>query len=512
MVPQTRIRSAEYRCLIRQSSIGKRTSKYFKIALSLLYNAGFFLLGLLLIAISEPDLSRQMTALLPSQDEYYFVPLGRERGGFLDILGLPANADVAAIAAKENEHRRQIKKDAVEQRAKWKKKQQAGEITPQELENKYAEIKTETTNRETECNDLKRKFEVLQAERRKLANEGRRDTTTAWENAYASFKMDRESFWNFLTKARPLPTCTADYLNAVAQRWLKTSAPFDHAAENANGAIAADVAADLCYLDIPEINAREKWFKEFLERHAKRLKQSLDAQRSKGADASPVDAKAAWSNHKAETTREWNSFQLEVKNARKTRAAAPLTATNGEARLALHQLFGAANVSLATVSGLTVERELVALLAADALWNRLKATPRTFWRRRMESWCKEIGELGPGFVFDSPMPTWKWGRRIDGKHNEQWPTLSRVPNRFIDRLEKRELGALGHTPDRSKSAVPEVPESLAALLAALRAHADAQSKGDSMPIGDRAAVGRSPQATLDLADLAELLESIEVIA
>ncbi|MGZ8993692.1 MAG: hypothetical protein ACXW16_06720, partial [Burkholderiaceae bacterium] len=155
-------------------------------------------------------------------DEYYFVALGRERGGFLDVLGLPPDTDETQIGRREAEYRLQILSDEKKQRKPWREKLQAKEITQEEFDAKAAEIKAEKDRREREFNELSGKYALLKADQRKLANEGRRDTSASWVEAFPGWGMDRPSFWSFLTAQRPLPQVDGALLNAIHERWLRS--------------------------------------------------------------------------------------------------------------------------------------------------------------------------------------------------------------------------------------------------------------------------------------------------
>lgn len=55
-----------------------------------------------------------------SYADYYFVPLGRERGSYLDILGLPSNATETEAAERENHYRNRIDAESRNRRRRLK--------------------------------------------------------------------------------------------------------------------------------------------------------------------------------------------------------------------------------------------------------------------------------------------------------------------------------------------------------------------------------------------------------
>jgi F0F1-type ATP synthase epsilon subunit len=72
--------------------------------------------------------------------DFYFVPFGKERGGYLDLLGLPPNASEAEVATRGVEHRKQADKERREKAKELADKQKSGNITKEEYEAEYARL------------------------------------------------------------------------------------------------------------------------------------------------------------------------------------------------------------------------------------------------------------------------------------------------------------------------------------------------------------------------------------
>ncbi len=158
-----------------------------------------------------------------STPEYYFVPLGRERGGYLDILGLPPDATEDEAGAKEGDYRLDLDKRFKTARKAIREKVKKGELTEQEFEKQSKVLEEELKNRPLMAlGELKSKFDAIQAERRGGENEGRgADPSGAvWMEMYRWFGDRREECWQFLTKPRPVANVAPGLMSAVASRWL----------------------------------------------------------------------------------------------------------------------------------------------------------------------------------------------------------------------------------------------------------------------------------------------------
>jgi hypothetical protein len=445
-----------------------------------------------------------MTDAKGKKGDYYFVPLGRERGGFLDRLALPPDADAKQVAAKEREYRKRIAEQSNQERKKWAEELEARNITQEEFEAKVEAIRSEKTRRETEINELKKKFRASQADRRALENSGRRDTTSAWADLIDSFPTPH-AFWQFLVALRPLPRFSAEHLDALLQRWLTSVGPGRLVAGRQPEDQSLDLAADLALLDSNARKRREKWFRDLLQRSEARRKKELGEQVEAGT-LSRTDAADALTAHREGLKRAWEVFLRELAAARSAvgrpspPAAGPSPgAANGFAH---HGLFVAERIDLRTLAGLVAERDAIALLAADALWHELQGTNRGFWRRQVAAWTEEIARLGPDLEPQCKQPSAAAAR-------PEFPSLSQPLDRTIDRLEAAELGELAQQPDRKKPGpdqpLPDLDRLFRALLGRSMAGQSAEAADDA---AGSAAEAPMPGAAMALAELAKLLNDL----
>lgn len=262
---------------------------------------------------------------------YYFVPLGRERGSLLDLLGLLRDAGLSEVEGKQTKYRLELQQTF---RQRCKALQEREGITPQELEAEVEKLKEEKTAKEQTLNELAARYEALMSEKRRLEN--RRKALKAELDA------GRITYQEFKVKAR-------QFEGDDDQTWIEVYRTF----------------GDL----------RELW--QFL----------LSARQIPDVPPELLD----------EIERTWIAAHLGGRDG----AAEPRAAGG----CLLSQTCSAAQpVDLRTLARLVVERDLIRLLAADALWSRLSHTNREHWSGVMERWAAEVASLGPHWRREAPGP------------------------------------------------------------------------------------------------------------
>jgi len=159
-------------------------------------------------------------------------------------------------------------------------------------------------------------------------------------------------------------------------------------------------------------------------------------------------------------------------------------------RLSQFRLFLSDTVDLSTVRGLRHEQELIRLLLADALWSELRGTHRDFWSNQIGTWAKEVGNLGPRLRLEHNGPP-------VATRGGDYPVLSQLADRTIDRLEAKDLGDLSQEPER-RGGPPDLSDPMmAAFLRALlaadqkRSANDDESSANGEAASDSAAAARA---------------------
>jgi hypothetical protein len=427
--------------------------------------------------------------------EFYFVPLGRERGGLLDFLGLPPDANDEVVNMAKAEYALQLKNKVRQERGRLLEQKKAKEITEEEYQAKQQELGARQSKEETDFNELNEKFEVLRSERRKHEREGIKETGAVWADAYQSFGKSRAEFWQILIEPRPLPQMTAEVLSALHSRWVEGG---DDAVveEGKQDDGIPDVLADLPYLDDSEVEHREKWYTELLRRQVEQSRRE-----SKASGPAPESGRVSptWETM-LERTKQAFARCRELRASTNPPQVAGLAARAGLERLSQYRFFHvekAADVSL--VRGLVNDQAMIGLLWADALWSELRGTNRGYWARQVSGWAEQIARQGPRLVL---RPKDAGGAADD----VQFPLLCRPVDGCIDRLEESELGDLAGEPVRNL-ADPQLAAMLRALLEAERAEAE-KAEGDATPDGaGKPGAGKTKSMLEKLLEWAELLGS-----
>lgn len=422
--------------------------------------------------------------------EYYFVPLGREPGGYLDFLRLRPDADADTVAAKEAEYRVGLKNELRKQRGVLLEQKKAKLITEEEYRAKLEERNATNDKELADFQQLKQKFELLQAERRKLANDGRPEMSSAWAEAYASFGHDPAKFWQFLLAARPLPQVEAEVLEAIGARWLKPAGRETVVGTAEPEDVVRDVLADQSLLAAAEIKQREKWLRTLQQRELEWRKQIL-TEEVKRKDKTRAEAQELLTRRSEEMGRAERAFQQLRQPVNVSPGGNPASAASARwKRLSQFRLFLSDTVDLSTVRGLRHEQELIRLLLADALWSELRGTHRDFWSNQIGTWAKEVGNLGPRLRLEHNGPP-------VATRGGDYPVLSQLADRTIDRLEAKDLGDLSQEPER-RGGPPDLSDPMmAAFLRALlaadqkRSANDDESSANGEAASDSAAAARA---------------------
>jgi hypothetical protein len=402
--------------------------------------------------------------------EYYFVPLGRERGGYLEFLGLPPDADLAAIAKAEVDYRNTLKNKLKEQRKPLLDQRNAKQITAEEYKAKDEELVAKNSKALAEFGELKQKFDRLQAERRKLAQQGHAEKNSVWVDAYTSFGTDHAEFWQFLVEPRPLPKMAVELLHALYDHWVEPSRRDTIVGSAEYDDVVLDVVADLPYLTVAEITQREKWLRSLLQWALECRGQELRAEVERGtmSKAEAKDALTRYTEHMKQAVADF-SRQRELQQASigpATENLAP-SVRLGLEHLSQFRLFSSDVVDLATVRGLANEQEMTRLLSADALWSELRGTNRDFWIIEIGAWAKEVAAMGPRLLLER-------NGAPGAADGGEFTHLCRPPDRSVDRLETCDLGDIAQEPVR-QGRLPDFPDP--AMAAFLRAFLEAGREG-----------------------------------
>ena len=137
----------------------------------------------------------------------FFVPFGREPGGLLEFLELPATATEAEIGQRRAAKKNQINRDAKGKKAALAEELNQGAITQAEHDERQAKIDSEKTALLDRFNDLNNAYNAQKSQQRGAARQKRTLVAAGWVNL-AGIEVSEE----LLLARRPLPRIDDDAL------------------------------------------------------------------------------------------------------------------------------------------------------------------------------------------------------------------------------------------------------------------------------------------------------------
>jgi len=418
------------------------------------------------------------------------VPLGRERGGLLDFLGLPPDARVGEVGKKKTQRMNKISQDFIDQRKSLREKLAAKEITQQEFDAEVEKLEEIKNKAKLKLNELQSKFDALQAEKRGAKNAGRQEDEAIWLEMYR-FTPDPTELTNFLG----LPS-TADE-DEITRKIVEYLRSVERAFKEQRKALKKERDEDKTISPQEYDAKRQKLEEELTKKELKlnELKNKYDIQRTEQPCKlwrfllRPRRLAHVPLSLLLEIEQHWIGPHVHGQRS----AAGPPQAFD---RLA-SQLFSARGpVDLTALAALVTERDLICLLAADALWGEIRYTNREHWRACVEQWATEVAVLGPCLQHEASGPA-----------PPDYPTLCRPTKLMIESLEAEEIGAWTQVPDRGTQLQRETE--LEALLAALLAQEQGRdhTQSDAEPTSE---ITLEPQQLEDLLALLRQANQAEV--
>ncbi len=415
----------------------------------------------------------------PTVGEYYFVPLGRERGGYLDLVELPPTATGVEASKAELAYRTSLERDFKTRRKGLRERHKADELTKEEFDAAVDEHKAIWEAKKTELNKKKEVFTAQEAERRRLANEGKADETIVWDEMYRAFDDRPGELFERLRRAC-LPRVPWGGVCAIASAWVRPGGrrrrqsakarPRSRRRGSAEAIAPADAERQLRSMlgegagaEGADLAGAELAFRRRLEGPVKQAQSALEGCRSarrvkrqklerleerlavvtrQRDDAlARLEALRAAMMHGDGTDGPWEESYFRDEESDEPRglcAERPLR--QGEP------------VPLVRLRGLALEGALVGLLAADIVWGGLTGTNRAHWSAFIERTAVELDRIGPslrtravGAPEDPPFPglSEPFALAIEGLIAHEVEDLSRLPERGIsDRLRRPDIGAL----------------------------------------------------------------------
>lgn len=141
----------------------------------------------------------------PENVDFFFVSLGREPGGLLDLLQLPASADEMVVQTKIGDYRKDLESTFKGKRKELREPLKNGGITQEQFDEQVKTWQQEWDDKLAAFNQLKEAFDLKIAEQRRLATEGLVDDTMIWFPMLESLKANPGALWRLLWRVGPTP-------------------------------------------------------------------------------------------------------------------------------------------------------------------------------------------------------------------------------------------------------------------------------------------------------------------
>ncbi len=148
-----------------------------------------------------------------SVEDYWFVPLGRERGGLLDLLGLPPDVDEVTVGNANATYQKEVTNGWKRKAREEKKKLDAGELSKGVFDSRKAEFKSEADELLMKLNALVAKYDAKQAALRRRKNEGAEAADPdPWRDAWKAARGPVRELVGWLRAVPPLGSRELDYV------------------------------------------------------------------------------------------------------------------------------------------------------------------------------------------------------------------------------------------------------------------------------------------------------------
>jgi hypothetical protein len=342
-----------------------------------------------------------------SDQTYYFVPLGRERGGYLDFLDLPFNATEGQAKERETQYR-----DRIESEKRTRMTWLTTSVTYRELHSKL--LKNELTEQEY---------------------------ATRFEKLRARFVDSNRSLRKLDARLKKGELAQAEYDAQIAE----IAAQFEALQGEADSTQITKEEANV------QIEQLEKDENEKLE-HMNRLNQDYQVMLAKRRELQQkglVDENIAW----LEVFQSTESQEDQQRFWQLTLTAGMLPQAESDSNQP------GPSSELSAVRRMVRRYMLRHLRAADALWSSVRGTNRTLWEEKVRVWAAEIRALGPTFDLYA-----------EGAHTAtpEFPALSTPISRVIERLESEHVEDLEQHPNRRNAQPYNLAARLAELLRGAR--------------------------------------------
>jgi hypothetical protein len=514
-----------------------------------------------------------MTTTPDSDSSYFFVPLGRERGGLLDLLGLAPGATDSEVGDALTVYRAKVKNDTRAKRRELKALVGEGQATAEQFKAQSDEWLAQENELLSQLNEIEAKRDQERAQQRSTERQGLRVMIRdSWEILTRGIAWTPDGLRALLAIPGPCPGTYADGLSAGSP--ARSDYPFDVQPRGlpANGPGAREDRPAHAFCRIVAREHGATWLtdletalearattelggiegalqtgqipKELAEEQRSEVEQRFAGQRSL-LQRFRAQAEAAWVEAQRPGQAEDMQARRSLFDAIWVLAFACEEPPPPESILALladllplADTIGSSTTppagditTLEALCELVAARDVAVLRIADQLWALVGHTNRGRWRERVEAWHSELGRQSPlqnaGGAVQDPLDYERrfaaLGPVVDAEHlkpraphgqlgEPEYPALSQPTVLSIDKLEKGDTEDLSGGPKRDAEQDPGAM--LKALLGAMLAsEGRAARKPESSPGVFRAGPGggSGKPEELDLEDMFKALAAMKAL-
>ncbi|MGC9356356.1 MAG: hypothetical protein ACP5GX_00730 [Anaerolineae bacterium] len=354
---------------------------------------------------------------------YYFAPLGRERGGLLELLDLPPTAEKSEVARRVR-YQMRIHQDEYQARRKLPQAQleytqlkarlAEGEITEAAFEEARDEIVArfleEDIRAKQEYDRVRAEYESGELSEKKYRYRIKKAVTFLEEGK------------DLLRRRREIPKEEYEARYTAILERLETMEVTSEEIQAQQEAVIEDLeAVELTQEEFDELDKAWQAERTVKETALNEIKAAYDAMRTK------------------ERERENKGFTFDTVIWRDVATSAG-DESDGPAWIDPE-----------------FQKKIVTLV--DHLWGELPVGQRTLWRERMRAWRQEVRHLGP--IFDTERAFTAEAEPVEA----EFPTLAAPFPLSIERLEQEELEEVSLQPQRdARRRQMSVDEIMAAML------------------------------------------------
>lgn len=303
--------------------------------------------------------------------------------------------------------------------------------TPQDTTNPQSDEGADNSSTETNrvvlrarLTELEQIKQVLDQSRSDASSGNGCDWFQAADVCVERFRMPQEMWdevWSFLLRRRAVSGVDITMIRQIEQRWLAGVTEQFLIPQTRSGHRLNDFPVELPWLE-HQTGEVDDWYRSAV----RNWRHNREVHRKERKPTSPTTK----SDENRSADQEFvERFTGVLKQMRK--ALSRQNSTAAANALASQRVVGQNQVDFSSIADLVLERDMLGVLTADALWSQLRFTNRVHWKSVLAQWRDELEQLGPEFRTSAR------GHRLRSRSSD-YQALTSPPDLFIERLERGE--------------------------------------------------------------------------